>query len=148
MLHDIGKIGTSDFILGKPGPLDENEMKIVRSHPQKGVEILKPLQKIFAQLENILPAILHHHENFDGSGYPAGLSGGKIPLLARIIAVADTYDAILSNRPYRTASGHDRAVHELSKCAGIQFDPGIVTNFVGICAKYSYLFENRPAQPA
>jgi HD-GYP domain-containing protein (c-di-GMP phosphodiesterase class II) len=103
MLHDIGKIGTSDFILGKPGPLDVHELREVRSHPQKGVEILRPLTRIFGQLDQILPAILHHHEHYDGSGYPAGLVGEEIPLLARIIAVADTYDAILSDRPYRAA---------------------------------------------
>lgn len=101
LLHDIGKIGTSDFILGKPGPLNETEMLDVRSHPLKGVEILKPLKPTFSQLDSILPAILHHHEYYDGSGYPTGLSGEGIPLLARIITVADTYDAIVSTRPYR-----------------------------------------------
>ena len=93
LLHDIGKIGITDFILGKEGPLSEQERNIIKSHPFKGVEILKPLK----QFEHILPSILHHHENFDGSGYPEGLSGERIPLHARIIAVADTYDAILSS---------------------------------------------------
>ena len=130
MLHDIGKIGTSDFILGKPGPLDEHELREVRSHPQKGVEILSPLTTIFGQLDQILPAILHHHEHYDGSGYPAGLAGEEIPLLARIIAVADTYDAILSDRPYRAAADHHRAVLEISRHAGRQFDGRIITAFV------------------
>jgi putative two-component system response regulator len=135
MLHDIGKIGTSDFILGKPGPLDAHELREVRSHPQKGVEILRPLTRIFGQFDQILPAILHHHEHYDGSGYPAGLSGEEIPLLARIIAVADTYDAILSDRPYRAASNHHRAIGELSGNAGRQFDKKIITAFVDAQAR-------------
>lgn len=135
MLHDIGKIGTSDFILGKPGPLNEHEMREVRSHPQKGVEILKPLTKIFSQLEDILPAILHHHENFDGSGYPGGLAGEDIPMLARIIAVADTYDAILSDRPYRSAASHDKAIEVISDNRGRQFDRRIVSAFMDAHAK-------------
>jgi putative two-component system response regulator len=132
LLHDIGKIGITDFILGKAGPLSEQERNIIKSHPFKGVEILKPLK----QFEHILPSILHHHENFDGSGYPEGLSGERIPLHARIIAVADTYDAILSARPYRAASDHDRAIAELLAYAGRQFDPDIVNAFVLTDAKY------------
>jgi len=128
MLHDIGKIGISDIILGKQGPLTKAEMLTVRSHPQKGVEILKPLK----QFKSILPTILHHHENYDGSGYPYGLSEKNIPLSARVIAVADTYDAILSNRPYRSASNHNEAVNELIKHAGKQFDPNIVRAFIGL----------------
>ena len=128
MLHDIGKIGISDFILGKPQSLTGEEKHDIRSHPVKGVEILKPLK----YLEPALPAILHHHENYDGSGYPHGLAGENIPLLARIIAVADTYDAILSNRPYRSAADHNKAVTELLRCAGKQFDTVIVNIFVGL----------------
>ncbi len=132
LLHDIGKIGITDFILGKEGPLTEAERDVIRSHPQKGVEILKPLK----QYERILPSILHHHENYDGSGYPRGIAGETIPLHARIIAVADTYDAILSSRPYRAAAGHDRAISELLANAGRQFDPRIVNAFVQMDAKY------------
>jgi putative nucleotidyltransferase with HDIG domain len=142
MLHDIGKIGTSDFILGKPGKLDEDEMIIVKSHPQRGVEILNPLRKNFAQLENILPAILYHHESYDGSGYPEGRAGGEIPLLARIITVADTYDAILSNRPYRSGASHERAMNELIKCSGRQFDPEVVEAFVSADREYRRVFGN------
>jgi putative two-component system response regulator len=125
VLHDVGKIGISDVILGKPGPLTEQEMEVVRDHPSKGVEILKPIR----QFKSILPAILHHHENYDGSGYPYGLAGENIPMLARIIAVADSYDAILSVRPYRAAGSHDKAIEELRQCAGKQFDPLIVDAF-------------------
>lgn len=137
LLHDIGKIGISDFILGKQGPLDKEEIDIIKSHPREGVEILKPLE----QFEPILPAILHHHEHFDGSGYPGGLSGEDIPLSARIIAVADTYDAILSHRPYRSASAHDSAIKELLKHAGTQFDAAIVGAFIESIARYHHLYE-------
>ncbi len=132
LLHDIGKIGISDFILGKEGPLTEAERAVIRSHPQKGVEILSPLK----QYDRILPSILHHHENFDGSGYPHGISGERIPLHARIIAVADTYDAILSARPYRSAADHGHAIAELLAYAGTQFDPVIVDAFVRADEKY------------
>ncbi len=142
MLHDIGKIGTSDFIIGKPGPLTTDETAIVRSHPRKGVEILKPLVRSFAHFELILPAILHHHENYDGSGYPYGLSGSDIPLLARIISVADTYDAILSDRPYRPASTHDSAIEELLANAGRQFEPAIVNAFVQANDRSHHLFRS------
>ena len=137
MLHDIGKIGISDFVLGKKGPLNEEEKNIIMNHTAKGVEILKPIK----HFESILPAILHHHENFDGSGYPAGLSGENIPLFARIIAIADTYDAILSVRPYRSAATHNEAIKELLRCAGKQFDPRLVKAFVEADEKYSHLFD-------
>ncbi len=136
LLHDIGKIGISDFILGKQGPLNEDERYIVRSHPQKGVEILKPLK----QFESILPAILHHHESYDGSGYPDGLMGENIPFLARIIAVADTYDAILSKRAYRSASKHEKAIKELIVYKGKQFDPEVVNAFVKCDERYRQIF--------
>jgi putative nucleotidyltransferase with HDIG domain len=126
LLHDIGKIGISDAILGKKGHLSNEEKKIIRSHAQKGVEILSPLK----QFEALLPAILHHHENYDGSGYPAGLAGEDIPLSARIIAVADAYDSILSNRPYRSAANEAAAIAELIACSGKQFDPLLVNHFV------------------
>jgi len=125
LLHDIGKIGISDSILAKQGPLTEEEFGIIRCHSRKGVEILQPLK----QFEALLPAILYHHERYDGSGYPAGLSGDAVPLSARIIAVADTYDAILSDRPYRPAATHDRAMQELRAWSGKQFDARVVSAF-------------------
>jgi putative nucleotidyltransferase with HDIG domain len=130
-LHDIGKIGISDFILAKKGPLSVEERDIIKSHPEKGVEILKPL----TQFATVLPAILYHHERYDGTGYPAGLSGDDIPLTARIIAVADTYDAIISDRPYRGAGTDDRAIAELVNFAGRQFDPDAVEAFVDVLPK-------------
>jgi putative two-component system response regulator len=126
LLHDIGKIGISDAILGKKSHLSEEELSIVRSHSKKGVEILRPLK----QFEALLPGILHHHENYDGSGYPAGLAGDAIPLSSRIIAVADAYDSILSNRPYRSAANQATAAAELIAYSGRQFDPRLVDNFV------------------
>lgn len=125
LLHDIGKIGISDFILAKEGRLSPEERQVIRNHPQKGVDILKPLK----QYEHILPSILHHHESYDGSGYPRGLAGEQIPLHARIIAIADTYDAIISTRPYRKGGSHGSAMEELMHHAGAQFDPRIVKAF-------------------
>lgn len=128
LLHDIGKIGISDIILGKLGPLTPEEKEIVRSHPAKGVDILKPLK----QFEALLPAILHHHERWDGSGYPHGLAGDAIPLSARILSVADTYDAIISDRPYRPASRHAKALFELHDWRGRQFDPNVIDAFMSM----------------
>lgn len=128
MLHDIGKIGISDAILGKPGPLNAEETATLRKHPENGVEILRPL----THYGSILPVILHHHEHVDGSGYPGGLVGTDIPLLARIISVADTYDAIVSNRPYRKAAASRQAVAELLRMSGKQFDTDVVKAFLAV----------------
>lgn len=128
MLHDIGKIGISDAILGKPGPLTAEEMAVIRRHPGNGVAILRPL----AHYGAVLPAILHHHEQLDGSGYPDGLTGRNIPLLARILSVADTYDAIVSDRPYRKAASPERALAELTRMAGTQFDADVVGIFADV----------------
>jgi putative nucleotidyltransferase with HDIG domain len=131
LLHDIGKIGIGDSILGKRGPLSEDEMRVIRSHPEKGVEILAPLK----QFESLLPAILHHHEHYDGSGYPQEISGNDIPLFARIISVADAYDAILSDRPYRAAADNEKAVRELASCSGKHFDPLVINAFLDAVRK-------------
>jgi len=98
-LHDIGKVGIPDQILFKPGPLDEEEWKMMRTHPERGEEICKPLRSI----ERVLPIIRSHHERWDGSGYPDGLKGTEIPLLARVLQVADIYDALTNPRPYKKA---------------------------------------------
>jgi len=122
LLHDVGKIGISDSILLKPASLNGEEWDSLKDHPAKGVEILKPLK----YLAPALPAILHHHEFFDGTGYPDGLRGEDIPLNARIIAVADAWDVMRSDRPYRKALSKEAATKELMKFAGIQFDPALV----------------------
>ena len=108
--------------------LVEEEWKPIRSHPELGVEILRHV----IDLVNCLPAILHHHEHYDGRGYPSGLRKDKIPLEARILAVADAYDAMTSPRPYRQQLSSDKAIKELRRCAGSQFDPEMVGAFCSI----------------
>jgi len=125
LLHDIGKVGIPDSILNKKGPLTEEEWEPVREHPKLGVEILRHI----IDLANCLPAILHHHEYYDGSGYPSGLKGDSIPIEARILAIADAYDAITSPRPYHEQLPPEEALNELKRCTGTQFDPELVDAF-------------------
>jgi putative nucleotidyltransferase with HDIG domain len=127
-LHDIGKIGVKEEILLKPGRLDDGEMAQMRHHPLIGANILKPVAFPWA----ITPVVRHHHEAYDGTGYPAGLKGEEIPLLARILTVADSYEAMTADRPYRAGREPIAALEELRKCAGTQFDPRIVETFCGI----------------
>ncbi len=122
LLHDIGKVGVPDSILNKKAPLEDNEWKPIKAHPELGVEILRHV----IDLVNCLPAIRHHHEHYDGRGYPAGLRGDKIPMEARVLAVADAYDAMTSPRPYRKQLSSEKALEELKRCAGTQFDPQMV----------------------
>lgn len=128
ILHDIGKIGIPDIILKKSSPLSKNEWKIMRSHPERGEAICSRLK--FAK--DLLPIIRHHHEHYDGNGYPDGLSGKSIPFLARIISIADAMDAITSPRSYRSAGTVEQAVSELRRCSGTQFDPRLVEIFLEI----------------
>jgi len=125
MLHDVGKIGITEGILNKPDSLTEDEYEQIKSHPTKGHAILKPL----APLRDALPGILHHHERYDGKGYPDGLKGEDIPLLGRIIAVPDTFDAITSSRAYRKGRSARTALDILKSVAGSQLDAGIVAIF-------------------
>ncbi len=125
LLHDIGKIAIPDSVLNKDGPLTDDEWEPVKAHPELGVEILKHV----IDLVNCLPAILHHHEHYDGTGYPAGLKGDEIPLEARILAIADAYDAITSIRSYHRQLSPQQALDELRRCAGTQFDPELVKTF-------------------
>lgn len=120
-LHDVGKIGIPDAILCKPGPLTDEEFAVVQRHPEAALEILNPL----SSLRTALPVILHHHERFDGRGYPAGLSGDRIPIGARILAVADAVDAMRSRRCYKAPYPVDRVIGELRRGAGSQFDPRV-----------------------
>jgi diguanylate cyclase (GGDEF)-like protein len=125
LLHDIGKVGIPDSILSKEGPLTDEEWEPVKTHPKLGVEILRHI----IDLVNCLPAILHHHEHYDGKGYPSGLKGDSIPLEGRILAIADAYDAMTSPRPYREQLSSQSALEELRRCAGSQFDPELVELF-------------------
>jgi len=122
MLHDIGKIGVEDRILMKPSRLDPEETQSMRRHSQYGASILEPS----ASLRPLVPMVLHHHESYDGSGYPDGLKGDEIPLGSRVIIVADAYEAMTSDRIYRKAMGHERAMEQLQKYKGVQFDPKMV----------------------
>ncbi len=126
LLHDIGKIGISDAIIRKKSKLTDKEFAIIKSHPVLSAYILEPV----AFLEPIIPYVRHHHERMDGTGYPDGLVGEEIPLGARIIAVADTCDAIASDRPYRSKSDLKDAIEELKRCAGSQFDSNITEAFI------------------
>lgn len=126
MLHDIGKVGIDDRILNKPGKLDENEWAVMKKHPEIGYRIVKSS----SELEPIAECILAHHERWDGKGYPKGLKGEEIPLLSRILAVVDAYDAMTEDRVYRKALGKKAAVSEIKKNAGTQFDPEIARLFI------------------
>ena len=126
MLHDIGKIGIDDAILRKNAALDDDEVGVMKKHPRFGVEILGHVP----QLKEVVPGIYLHHERIDGKGYPNGVKSGKIPLMARIIAVADTYDAMTTTRPYRKGLEPEVAIRELKRCAGTQFDKRVVRAFV------------------
>ncbi|HYL04634.1 MAG TPA: HD-GYP domain-containing protein [Thermoanaerobaculia bacterium] len=126
LLHDVGKMAVPDGVLRKPGPLTANEWHVMKQHPTWGFDML-------AEVSFLQPAaidiVYSHHERWDGQGYPRGLAGEQIPLVARVFAVADTYDAITSDRPYRRARGHAAAMAELRQVAGQQLDPTIVTAF-------------------
>jgi len=125
-LHDVGKLAVSDEVLCKRGKLDERELAEIREHPTLGAKILLRL----VAFRGALPYVLYHHERWDGTGYPTGRSGEQIPLEARVLAVADAFDAMTSDRPYRRALSHDEALAEVARCSGTQFDPQIVEIFV------------------
>jgi len=123
-LHDIGKIGIPDSILRKPGRLDKEEFEQIKLHPEIGARIVEPILS-FGAPSGVADIILHHHERYDGLGYPDGLKADKIPLGARIIAVADTLSAMLQNRHYRNGTTFEKAVAEVIRCSGSQFDPAV-----------------------
>lgn len=128
ILHDIGKIGVPDDVLLKPGKLTDKELRSMMRHAEIGPEVLSRIRK----LKEILPGIRHHHERYDGAGYPSGLKGDDIPIIARIIAVADSFDAMTSDRPYRKGLSVETAVEELRKNSGTQFDPSAVKSFLTV----------------
>jgi|GEM_PF-579678 len=131
LLHDIGKIGVEDSILRKPGKLTPDEYEKVKKHPQIASEILSSL----GHFDGVRPIILHHHEHYNGSGYPAGLQKDDIPLLARILLVIDSFEAMTSDRPYRKALGREKAIEELKNGSGKEFDPAVVDVFLKILEK-------------
>ena len=128
ILHDIGKIHIMESVLAKPGPLDESEWDVMKNHPVVGMEMVKNIPF----LAPAIPVILHHHERWDGHGYPYGLAGEQIPKAARIVAVADSLDAMVSSRNYREALTPDQAYKEIMRCSGRQYDPDVVKSFQSI----------------
>lgn len=127
-LHDIGKVGVREMILNKPGPLTDEELNHMKKHPVIGERILMPLEK----LKSIAKVVRHHHERFDGKGYPDGLKGEEIPVGSRILAIADSYDAMTSARPYRPPMIPESAAEEIKKNLGTQFDPQFGEIFLGL----------------
>lgn len=146
LFHDIGKIGVPDAILQKNGRLDDDEYSQIKQHPNIGVHILSHA-KIF---QNILPIVEHHHEKFDGTGYPGRLAGNDIPYLARIAAVADSFDAMASKRAYRNSLPLDVIIDEFERCKGTQFDPEIANVFLDVLRNHrdeiDEVMENYPSE--
>ncbi|MEP7158004.1 MAG: HD domain-containing phosphohydrolase [Chloroflexota bacterium] len=126
LLHDVGKIGVSEHLLRKEGPLSPEEWTVMRRHPEIGEHIIRPL----TASRSFAPIIRHHHERYDGTGYPDGLKGDQIPLGARIVSIADAYEAMVHGRPYQPAQLHERVADELRRLRGTQFDPGLVPVFL------------------
>jgi putative nucleotidyltransferase with HDIG domain len=131
-LHDIGKIYTPDVIINKPGPLDQKESLIVKKHPEQGAEILR----LSESLHKYIPVVLHHHEWYNGNGYPHGLKGEEIHIYAQIVAIADAYDAMTTSRPYRSGCTRDEATAEIINCRGSQFNPELTNTFLDALNNY------------
>ena len=131
LLHDIGKIAVSELILDKPARLTSDEYAIIKEHPSTGARIIADIPSY----RKILPGVLYHHEHWDGSGYPEGLSGETIPLNSRIITIADVYDAISADRPYRKGLNRDDSLSFMKEHAGILFDVSLLETFVGIISE-------------
>jgi putative nucleotidyltransferase with HDIG domain len=134
LLHDAGKIDIPLEILTKTTKLTSREYGIIKSHPEKGADIIRPLEA----LKPVIPIILHHHEKFDGTGYPSGLRKGQIPLAARVMAVADAFEAMISGRPYKNTISLNEALNELRRNSGTQFDPQVVNAFLEMAKKIKF----------
>jgi putative nucleotidyltransferase with HDIG domain len=130
-LHDIGKLAVSDDVLCKEGRLDPAELDQIREHPKIGARILLRM----AALREAIPYVLYHHERWDGRGYPSGKAGEEIPIEARVLAIADAFDAMTSDRPYRRALSRTQALAEVERCAGTQFDPEVARVFLQVFAE-------------
>lgn len=128
LVHDVGKIGVPEAVLTKPGKLTNEEYELVKKHPETGARILEGIR----QMHDLIPGVLHHHESWDGSGYPHGLKGPAIPLFGRIIGLADAFDAMSSDRTYRAAMPMSRVLDEVRRCSGKQFDPDMTDVFIGL----------------
>jgi HD-GYP domain-containing protein (c-di-GMP phosphodiesterase class II) len=127
-IYDVGMVRIGEGLLRKRGGLKSGEYESVKRHPEEGVEIVGPIEL----LDQVKEIILHHHERYDGGGYPDGLRGEEIPLGARVLAVVDAYSSMVSDRPYRPALSEEEAVEELRQCKGTQFDPNVVDRFINL----------------
>jgi len=128
LVHDVGKIGVPEAVLTKPGRLTDAEFDQIKRHPEIGGKILRDIR----QMQDLIPGVMYHHERFDGRGYPHGLAGHDIPLFGRLICLADSFDAMSSNRTYRSAMDRQRVLDEVRHCAGTQFDPELAEAFVNL----------------
>lgn len=137
-MHDIGKINIPKEVLMKKMPLTNEEWEMLKQHPENGVEIIKTIDS----LSGAMPIILHHHERYDGKGYPYGLKGEEIPFLARILCVVDSFDAMTSNRPYNKRKTYEEAIEELKRCSGAQFDPELSNAFIEVIKENSEKFDS------
>lgn len=143
LVHDVGKIGVPEAVLTKPGRLTDEEFEIIKRHPTIGHRIIRDIPL----MSDVLPGVLHHHERWDGRGYPHGIAGEAIPLMARLIGLADTFDAMSSTRSYRPALSRERVLDEIQKCAGTQFDPALALLFPRLdLAEYDRMLAANKAQ--
>jgi HD-GYP domain-containing protein (c-di-GMP phosphodiesterase class II) len=145
LVHDVGKIGVPESVLTKAGKLTDAEFAEIKRHPEIGYRILRDIPR----LHDVLDGVLYHHERWDGLGYPQGLAGEKIPLVARLIALADSFDAMSSTRTYRSAMSRSQVLSEITRCAGKQFDPALAPRFVQLdFAEYDRLVIEHRANEA
>src|SRR5207237_1786635 len=131
LLHDVGKIGVPEAVLQKTGKLTPEEFEQIKKHPEIGARILRDIK----QIQDIIPGVMYHHERYDGKGYPAGLAGEDIPMMGRIICLADCFDAMTSSRTYRKALPLEVALTEIRRCSGTQFDPRLADAFLRTTAE-------------